>query len=134
MANDTHLAVLKRGVAAWNEWRAAQPAMRPDLSSASLRGLDLAKVDLSRADLGKADLRGTILSGAVLIDADLAGANFFKSVLDGADLFGANLIGARFLNCVQLLASQNWQSAVRDPELDCGTPIPAPPADRGRGT
>ena len=134
MANDAHLAVLKRGVAAWNEWRAAQPAMRPDLSSASLRGLDLAKVDLSRADLGKADLRGTILSGAVLIDADLAGANFFKSVLDGADLFGANLIGARFLNCVQLLASQNWQLAVRDPELDCGAPISAPPADRGRGT
>jgi len=134
MANDAHLAVLKRGVAAWNEWRAAQPAMRPDLSSASLRGLDLAKVDLSGADLGKADLRGTILSGAVLIDADLAGANFFKSVLDGADLSGANLIGARFLNCAQLIAAPNWQSAVRDPELECGAPIPAPAADRGQRT
>jgi len=130
MANDTHLAVLKQGVAAWNQWRAAHAAARPDFSSASLRSLDLAKVDLSGADLRQADLRGAILSGAVLIGADLAGANFFKSVLDGADLFGANLIGAR----LQLLASQNWQSAVRDPELDCGTPIPAPPADRGRGT
>jgi uncharacterized protein YjbI with pentapeptide repeats len=134
MANDTHLAVLKQGVAAWNQWRAAHAAVRPDFSSASLRSRDLAKVDLSGADLRQADLRGAILSAAVLIGADLAGANFFKSVLDGADLFGANLIGARFLNCAQLLASRNWQSAVRDPELDCGTTIPAPPADRGQGT
>ena len=134
MANDTHLAVLKRDVAAWNEWRAAQPAMRPNLSSASLRGLDLAKVDLSGADLRQTDLRGTILSSAVLIDADLAGANFFKSILDGADLSGANLIGARFLNCAQLIAAPNWQSAVRDPELECGAPIPAPAADRGQRT
>jgi len=125
MANDTHLAVLKRGVAAWNEWRAAQPAMRPNLSSASLRGLDLAKVDLSGADLSKADLRGTILSGAVLVDADLAGVNFFKAVLDGADLSRANLIGALFLNCGQLVATRNWQSSVRDPDLACGAPIPA---------
>jgi len=125
MANDAHLAVLKRGVAAWNEWRAAQPAMRPDLSSASLRGLDLAKVDLSGADLRKADLRGTILSGAVLTDADLAGANLFKAVLDRAELSGANLIGAQFLNCAQLVAARNWQSAFRDADLACGAPIPA---------
>jgi uncharacterized protein YjbI with pentapeptide repeats len=125
MANDTHLAVLKRGVAAWNEWRAAQPAMRPDLSSASLRGLDLAKIDLSGADLSKADLRGTILSGAVLVDADLAEANFFKAVLDGADLSGVNLIGALFLNCAQLVATRNWQSSFRDPDLACGASIPA---------
>ena len=125
MANDTHLAVLKRGVAAWNDWRAAQPAMRPDLSSASLRGLDLAKVDLSGADLSKADLRGTTLSGAVLVDADLAGVNFFKAVLDGADLSRANLIGALFLNCAQLVATRNWQSSFRDPDLACRAPIPA---------
>ena len=125
MANDAHLAVLKRGVAAWNEWRAAQPAMRPDLSSASLRGLDLAKVDLSGADLRKVDLRGTILNGAVLTDADLAGANLFKAVLDRAELSGANLIGAQFLNCAQLVAARNWQSAFRDADLACGAPIPA---------
>ena len=125
MANDAHLAVLKRGVAAWNEWRAAQPAMRPDLSSASLRGLDLAKVDLSGADLRKVDLRGTILNGAVLTDADLAGANLFKAVLDRAELSGANLIGAQFLNCAQLVAARNWQSAFRDADLACGASIPA---------
>jgi hypothetical protein len=98
MADDTHIAVLKQGVAAWNEWRAAHATARPDFSSAGLRGLDLAKVDLAGANLRNADLRGTTLSGAVLIEADLAGANFFKATPDGADLSGANLIGARFLN------------------------------------
>ena len=93
MADDTHIAVLKQGVAAWNEWRAARATARPDFSSASLRGLDLAKVDLAGANLRKADLRGTTFSGAILIAADLAGANFFKAALDGADLSGANLIG-----------------------------------------
>jgi uncharacterized protein YjbI with pentapeptide repeats len=127
MVDDTHLAVLKQGVAAWNEWRAAHAAARPDFSSASLRGLDLAKVDFAGANLRKADLRGTTLSGAVLIAADLAGANFFKAALDGADLSDANLIGARFLNCAQLVATQNWQSAFRDPDLACGAPIPLIP-------
>jgi uncharacterized protein YjbI with pentapeptide repeats len=127
MVDDTHLAVLKQGVAVWNEWRAAHAAARPDFSSASLRGLDLAKVDFAGANLRKADLRGTTLSGAVLIAADLAGANFFKAALDGADLSDANLIGARFLNCAQLVATQNWQSAFRDPDLACGAPIPLIP-------
>jgi uncharacterized protein YjbI with pentapeptide repeats len=127
MADDTHLAVLKQGVAAWNEWRAAHAAERPDFSSASLRGVDLAKVDLAGANLRKADLRGTTLSGAVLIAADLADANFFKAALNGANLFAANLIGARFLNCAQLVATQNWQSASRDPDLACGAPIPPVP-------
>jgi uncharacterized protein YjbI with pentapeptide repeats len=127
MASDTHLAVLKQGASAWNKWRTAHAAVRPDFSSASLRGLDLAKLDLSGADLRESDLRGTILSGTVLIAADLSGANFFKSVLDGADLSGANLIGAQFLNCAQLIATRNWQSTFRDPDLACGAPIPAVP-------
>jgi len=127
MADDTHLAVLKQGVDAWNEWRAAHADKRPDLSNASLRGLDLAKADLPGADLRKTDLRGAILSGAVLIGANLAGANFFKAVLDDADLSGANLIGAQFLNCAQLMTTRNWRSASRDSDLACGAPIPPIP-------
>ena len=127
MADNTHLAVLKQGVDAWNEWRAAHADTRPDLSNASLRGLDLAKVDLTGADLRKTDLRGAILGGAVLISANLADANLFKAVLDGADLSGANLIGARFLNCAQLMTTRNWQSALRDSDLACGATIPPIP-------
>lgn len=124
MVDETHLAVLKQGVDAWNEWRAAHADTRPDLSDMSLRGLDLAKADLTGTDFRKTDLRGTILSGATLIDANLASANFFKAVLDGADLSGANLIGAQFLNCAQLMTTRNWRSAFRDSDLACGAPIP----------
>ena len=127
MADETHLAVLKQGVDAWNEWRAAHADTRSDFSNATLRGLDLAKVDLPGADLCKTDLRGTNLSGAVLIGANLAGANLFKAVLDRADLSGANLIGARFLNCAQLMTTRNWRSAFRDSDLACGAPIPPIP-------
>ena len=124
MADEAHLAMLKRGAEAWNAWRAAHAHTPVDLAHASLRGLDLARANLAGADCREADLRGTILSGAALTDANLAGANFFKSVLDAADLGGANLVGARFLNCAQLETARNWQSAFRDPELACGAPVP----------
>jgi hypothetical protein len=34
-------------------------------------------------------------------------------VLDGANLAGAFLAGAQFLNCAQLVATRNWESAFR---------------------
>jgi uncharacterized protein YjbI with pentapeptide repeats len=123
MANDEHVAILGRGAVVWNAWRAEQDET-PDLSRAGLRGLDLSGFDLSRADLRAADLRGTNLSGANLSGAHLGGANFFKAGLDGADLAGAFLKGAQFLNCVQLVATQNRQSAFRDDELACGAATP----------
>ena|SRR5215469_1920229 len=122
MSNDDHLAILRCGAATWNAWRSEQNEI-PDLSGAGLRGLDLSGFDLSEADLRGADLRGTNLSGANLSSAHLDGANLFKAVLDGADLAGAFLNGAQFLNCAQLVATRNWQSAFRDDELACGAPI-----------
>jgi uncharacterized protein YjbI with pentapeptide repeats len=123
MPNDEHVAMLARGAAAWNEWR-AQDDEAPDLSRAGLRGLDLSGFDLSRADLRGADLRGTNLSGANLSVAHLEAANFFKAVLDGADFAGAFLNGAQFLNCAQLIVTRNWQSAFRDDALACGDSVP----------
>ena len=123
MANDEHVAMLARGAAAWNEWRAKDDEAL-DLSRAGLRGLDLSGFDLSRADLRGADLRGTNLSGANLSGAHLDGANFFKAVLDDADIAGATLNGAQFLNCAQLIVTRNWQSAFRDDGLACGASIP----------
>jgi uncharacterized protein YjbI with pentapeptide repeats len=64
------------------------------------------------------------LSEANLSLAHLHGVNFFKAVLDGADLAGAFLNGAQFLNCAQLVATPNWQSASRDDALACGAVIP----------
>jgi uncharacterized protein YjbI with pentapeptide repeats len=123
MPNDEHVAMLARGAAAWNEWRAKDDEA-PDLSRAGLRGLDLSGFEFSGADLRGADLRGTKLSGANLSGAHLDGANFFKAVLDGADLAGAFLTGAQFLNCAQLVVTRNWQSAFRDDALACGASIP----------
>ena len=123
MANDEHVAMLARGGAAWNEWRADRDET-PDLSRAGLRGLDLSGFDLSRVELRGTDLRGTNLSGANLSGAHLDGANLFKAMLDGADLAGAFLYGARFLNCAQLVVTRNWQSAFRDDTLACGAAIP----------
>ena len=113
MPNDEHVALLGRGAAVWNEWRAIHDET-PDLSGAGLRGLDLSGFDLSRADLRGADLRGTKVCDADLSGAHLEGANFFKAVLDGANLTGAFLTEAQFLNCAQLDVTRNWQSAFRD--------------------
>jgi uncharacterized protein YjbI with pentapeptide repeats len=123
MANDEHVAMLARGAAVWNSWRADHDET-PDLSRSGLRGLDLSEFDLSRADLQGADLRGTNLSGANLSGAHMDGANLFKAVLDGADLGGAFLNGAQYLNCAQLIVTRNWQSAFRDDALACGASIP----------
>jgi uncharacterized protein YjbI with pentapeptide repeats len=123
MAADEHVALLGRGAAAWNEWRAENDEA-PDLSRAAVRGLDLSGFDLSRADLRGADLRGAKCCGADMSAAHLEGANLFKAVLDGANLAGAFLYGAQFLNCAQLVVTRNWQSAFRDDALGCGAMIP----------
>ena len=38
MANEEHLALLKKGVTAWNAWRDENPDIDPDLFEANLRG------------------------------------------------------------------------------------------------
>jgi len=123
MPKDEHVAMLGRGAAVWNAWR-AEHGEAPDLSRAGLRGLDLSGYDLSRVDLRGADLRGTNLRDADLSSARLEAANFFKTTLDGADLSGAYLDEAQFLNCAQLIVTRNWQSAYRDEALSCGAPVP----------
>jgi uncharacterized protein YjbI with pentapeptide repeats len=126
MPNDEHLALLRRGAAAWNAWRTTRDEA-PDLSRTGLRGLDLSGYDLSRADLQGADLRGTNCSDANFGGAHLEGANLFKAVLDGADFAGAFLYDTQFLNCAQLVVTRNWQSAFRDEALGCGAAIPPRP-------
>src|SRR6266851_450519 len=123
MPNDDHVAMLGRGAAVWNEWR-AKHGETPDLSPVGLRGLDLSGFDLSRADLRGADLRGAKCANTDLSGARLEGAKLFKAVLDGADLNGAFLFGAQFLNCAQVIVTRNWQSAFRDEALACGATIP----------
>lgn len=99
-ADAEQVAMLKRGVAEWNNWRTAHPGVKPalagtDFSHAALRRADLSGADLRGAALNHGDLQGANLSGAnlagaLLVEADLTGAD-----LTGADLAGAYLSGAR---------------------------------------
>jgi uncharacterized protein YjbI with pentapeptide repeats len=86
VANDEHLALLRRGAAIWNEWRRHNQDTKPDLSGAKLRGMDLSSVDLSRAELSRAEL-----NEANLNDANLSGAN-----LSGADLSYSSFVRVDF--------------------------------------
>jgi len=95
MANEEHVAILKKGVAAWNEWRRENPDIRPNLSGANLRRAHLYGADLSGADLSRADLSEAGLSGADLSRADLSRADLSEAPLVSADLTGANLTGSR---------------------------------------
>jgi uncharacterized protein YjbI with pentapeptide repeats len=123
MANADHVDLLRRGAEVWNAWRAEHDGT-PDLSEASLRGLDLSRFDLSRADLRGADLRGVRCYHTNLSGAHLEGANLFKAVLEGADLTGAFLFNVQFLNCAQLIVAREWESTFRDDALACGAAIP----------
>src|SRR5271166_1219191 len=89
LANPEHLAKLKEGVEAWNQWREQNPEIQPDLS-----GADLREANLSEADLSEANLRGTDLCFAHLQAADLRAAGLIGAYLIGADLSRANLNGA----------------------------------------
>ena len=54
MANDEHVALLKKGVDAWNKWRLENPdIIYPDLSKANLGGANLSGADLMGADLSE---------------------------------------------------------------------------------
>jgi len=94
MANDEHVAMLKKGVDAWNAWRDENPDTRPDLTEANLTGADLNGANLSGADLSGANLSGANLRGTIFFEADLSGVNITGADLRGVDLSGENLSGA----------------------------------------
>ena len=91
MAKEEHLAKLREGVEAWNNWRDEAIGVLPDLSEADLQLADLSGADLSSTRLHSAKLDGTNLSNAVLRDAILSGTGLGRAILYTADLQGALL-------------------------------------------
>lgn len=121
MANEEHLALLRRGVEVWNQWRKENPEVRPNLKgvnfskailiNAVLSGADLRGADLRKSDLGKLPpgvfATGRVgppqfnkfdnpfaevsLSGVDFRGADLRDANLSEAILRGANLNQANL-------------------------------------------
>jgi hypothetical protein len=128
VANQEHLAILRKGREAWNAWRQGTTTT-PDLSGAnfsngSLMGVELANANLAGADLIKTALWGVNLSGAnlsganlnnaALIDANLTGANLSNACLHEAALNGATLIDANLRKAVlfkAILIRANLRSA-----------------------
>jgi hypothetical protein len=94
MANQEHVAQIKRGAKVWNEWRKENPAIVPDLSKADLSKADLRNADLTGADLAGANLGDADLTSAYLGYADLTSANLGYADLGSANLGDANLTGA----------------------------------------
>jgi uncharacterized protein YjbI with pentapeptide repeats len=91
MPNDEHVAILKKGVVAWNAWRDENPDIRPNLANADHQEANLQEANLRRADLRRASFRGADLSGANLLGARLHGADLSRADLSRADLAGAVL-------------------------------------------
>ncbi len=105
MANPEHLAILKRGVEVWNEWRSEGDAIKVDIydphpKAVDLRGANLSNenlqgVNFSEADLSGAKLRGAILRSANLRFARLSNTNLVKAVLVEGDLYAVDLTNAQ---------------------------------------
>ena len=85
MANEEHLALLKHSLFAdeWNEWRKANPDIRPDLVEASFGEDDLSCADLRGADFRRASLKEARLSNVDLSLADLSDANLGDAYFSG---------------------------------------------------
>jgi hypothetical protein len=122
MANPEHLAILNKGILAWNKWRDQNRDVLPDLSSAELSDMNFCEdsapnaptpiranfqeVNLFRAKLYNstafganfsfADLREANLCDSLLNSVVLAGANCEGTHLQGADLRNSLLLGVNF--------------------------------------
>ena len=94
MANEEHLALIKRGVEVWNKWREENPGIKTDLVEADLSGANLSGAKLVGVNFWGADLIGTNLVGANLIEADLVKANLSEADFSGVRFLGANLAEA----------------------------------------
>jgi hypothetical protein len=121
VANEEHLAQIKKGVKAWNVWRSANRGVRPDLSHADLGGADLLGAYLNGADLSGANLNEADLGGANLIGADLRRAYLSKTDLHESHLSGANLSAANLpeanLNMANLTKANLTEADLRRARL-----------------
>jgi uncharacterized protein YjbI with pentapeptide repeats len=100
MANAEQLAILRKGLDAWERWRQDAPNTWVDLSQVDLREAQLSRsnfsvADLSKARLFKANLWGTNLQKSDLRRADLRWADLTEANLSSANLREANLTGAK---------------------------------------
>jgi len=104
VAEYNHRQRLQEGPRPWNEWRASNPGVIPDLRYLELSlgqkqfgPINGGPIDLRSALLFKADLRNATLIEADLRDAELVEAEFGGARLDNADLRGAKLVDSSLI-------------------------------------
>jgi hypothetical protein len=83
MADPEHLKILKQGVTEWNQWRAKNRDVKPDL-----RGANLMSANLMGANLMGVDLSGAVLNDAALNRARLISTSLNEAIITGAKLYG----------------------------------------------
>jgi hypothetical protein len=132
-SESSHVEALRRGPRSWNQWRAQNPAITPNLTGialsvaerqmgpisggpvnfsftrlrhASLRFATLTGANLEMADLSEADLSDARLEGANLSGADLSEAILDRADFAGAKFGGVNLAGASLLGARNLTQTQ----------------------------
>lgn len=91
MANERHLAILEKGVEAWNKYRKDNSSIKPDLGGADLRGASLREAHIVGANLVGANLFEANLSLADLSEANLSRADLTQTILVRVRLFDARL-------------------------------------------
>ena len=96
--NKQHLAILNRGVVAWNRWRERNPEVNPELAGMKPLDKNLSQINLAGADLRGVDFHWTALCNAKFIGANLREANLTSANLSNADLRGADLANANIAN------------------------------------
>jgi len=121
LKKEEQIALLKRSVAEWNEWRKENISIIPNLQYANLQNANLQSADLQNANLRGADLqnvnlRRANLQGADLRDVDLRCANLQNANLRGADLQGADLRDVD-LRCANLQNANLRGADLRDAYL-----------------
>jgi len=97
-SDSKHVEALRRGPRVWNQWRAQNPTLTPNLTGIALTVAERqmgpisgGPINFAFARLRHASLRFATLTGANLEMADLSDADLSDARLDGANLSGADL-------------------------------------------
>lgn len=96
-AVDDHYEILGKGVKKWNEWRAANPGVRPNLKRKNLDNLNLSGYNFQHANLSWVTFRNSDCSHCDFRCARLSDADFTNANLTSADFTDANLCDAVFI-------------------------------------
>lgn len=115
MADPNHIAVLREGSQAWNQWRKAHPALVPDLSDLvfetgirpkrdmydipELDGFDFSNVNLNRVSVRNVGFYECTFDYAEAVFSDFCFSNFRSCSFVGAKLDVSRIGSAEFIGC-----------------------------------